>query len=124
MLKAAIEGDKEKVKQLLKGVSPNYQGSAYGFALLYASGNGHLEIVKLLIEDGANVNLQNGFDSTALHAAASRGYDEIVLLLLEKGANVSLKDATGENAHQMAVRHGKLTTAALIAKYCPDRKCD
>ena len=38
------------------GVDPNYQGVAYGSALLYAAGNGHLEIVTFLIEKGANVN--------------------------------------------------------------------
>ena len=57
LLDAATDGDKQKVHQLIaEGVDPNYQGVAYGSALLYAAGNGHLEIVTFLIEKGANVN--------------------------------------------------------------------
>ena len=125
LLDAAIDGNKEKVQQLIaEEVDPNYQGVAYGSALLYAAGNGHLEIVRFLIEKGAKVNIQNGFGSTPLMASASRGHDEIVQLLLEKGADISLKDTAGETAYRNAIRYGYPTTAALIAKYCPSQKCE
>lgn len=125
LLEVTIDGDKAKVQQLVaEGVNPNYQGAAYGSALLYASGNGHVEIVKFLIEKGASIDIQNGLGSTPLMAAATRGHNEVAQLLLEKGANLYLKDAAGENAYKIALRYDQLTTAALIAKYCPNQKCD
>ncbi|MEJ2111162.1 MAG: ankyrin repeat domain-containing protein [Acidobacteriota bacterium] len=58
-------------------------------ALHTASRNGHTEIVKLLLEAGANVDATGNDDVTALHAASQNGHAEIVELLLEAGANVN-----------------------------------
>ena len=125
LLDASIADDLKKVQQLInEGVDPNYQGSAYGSALLYAAGNGHTDIVRFLLEKGASIDIKNGFGSTPLMAAAMRGHDEAAQLLLEKGADLSPRDATGETAYQIALRYSHLTTAALIAKYCPNRKCE
>ncbi|MEJ2246218.1 MAG: ankyrin repeat domain-containing protein [Acidobacteriota bacterium] len=57
-------------------------------ALHAASQNGHIEIVRLLLEAGAKVDAQGNDDATALHAASQNGHAEIVKLLLEAGANV------------------------------------
>lgn len=125
LLDAATEGNKQQVQQLIaEGVDPNYQGVAYGSALLYAAGNGHVEIVRFLIEKGANVNIRNGFDSTPLISAASKGHHEIVQLLIEKGADISLREVTEDNAYKVALKNGHINTAAVIAKYCPTQKCD
>ena len=51
--------------------------------LLWASENGHLEIVKLLIENGADVSAK---DNEAFRMASENGYLEIVRLLIENGA--------------------------------------
>ena len=125
LLDAATEGNKQQVQQLIaEEIDPNYQGVAYGSALLYAAGNGHLEIVKFLIEKGANVNIRNGFDTTPLISAASNGHDEIVQLLIEKGADISLREITGDTAYKVALKNGHIKTAAVIAKYCPNQKCE
>ena len=57
-----------------------------GNALQAASGGGHLEIVCLLIEKGAEVNAQGGYYGNALQAALDGGDLEIVHLLIKKGA--------------------------------------
>ena len=51
-----------------------------------AARGGHLEIVKLLLEKGAGIMVQDG-DSTPLRSAANSGHQEAVKLLLEKGAD-------------------------------------
>jgi ankyrin repeat protein len=61
-------------------------------ALHLAAGEGHLEIVKLLLEHGADVNAKTAYE-TALHLAAGEGHLEIVKLLLEHGADVNAKTA-------------------------------
>ena len=54
-------------------------------ALICASNNGHLEIVKYLIKNGANVHADNDY---ALRYASNNGHLEIVKYLIKNGANV------------------------------------
>ncbi|XP_065904061.1 26S proteasome non-ATPase regulatory subunit 10-like [Dysidea avara] len=53
--------------------------------------SGKEEIVKFLIEKGANVNARS-LGSTPLHVAVTNGREEIVKFLIEKGTNVNAKD--------------------------------
>ncbi len=69
--------------------------SGLGTALSTASAKGHVKIVQLLLESGADVN-QNRIDlrsayCSALTAASAGGHINIVQLLLESGADVNLK---------------------------------
>lgn len=68
-------------------------------ALHYASTRGYFEIVKFLIENGADPNPKNDFDNTPLHSIFMIGgnrtvetnnkYIKIVKFLIDNGANVS-----------------------------------
>ena len=51
-----------------------------------ASFEGHTEIAKILIENGADVNAKNNIGETALMWASEREYAEIVKLLKNAGA--------------------------------------
>ena len=53
-----------------------------------ASENGHLEIVKYLVERGADLNAKANSKSTALIYAYKEDHLEIVKYLVEHGANV------------------------------------
>ena len=64
----------------------DFQATSGFTALMFASANGHSEIVQLLLNAKANCDLQNENGETALHLAAARGYPNIVQLLLEYGA--------------------------------------
>ena len=55
-------------------------------ALMFASGNGHLEIVQLLLKAKAKPDLQTENGETALYLAVMKGHPDIVQLLLEYGA--------------------------------------
>ena len=50
---------------------------------------GNVEVIRLLLDKGANVNLQGGKYDYALQAAVYGGNVEIIQLLLDKGANVN-----------------------------------
>lgn len=54
--------------------------------LLKACQNGHLEIIKLLLENGAEVNKAKRNGATPLFAANSGGHNEVVEFLLSAGA--------------------------------------
>ena len=58
-------------------------------ALQAASERGHEKIVKLLAEEGADVNAQCGRYGNALQAASEAGHEEVVKLLAEEGADVN-----------------------------------
>lgn len=65
-----------------------------GAPIKNAAAGGHLEIVRLLLERGADPNLpEEGIapDGHALHSAVVRGHIEIVRLLLEHGAHPNVE---------------------------------
>ena len=63
-----------------------------------ASSNGHIEIVKLLIQNNANINARN---DRALELACQSGHIEIVKLLIQNGADIhNHKDVSIKVAYQ------------------------
>ena len=61
-----------------------------------ASYNGHTEVVNLLIEKGADINVKDtSRGATPLHYASENGHTEVVNLLIEKGADIHVKDNSG-----------------------------
>jgi ankyrin repeat protein len=57
-----------------------------------AAFEGHDEVVRFLLDRGADVNAHGGLWNSALEAAAGQGHDSTVRLLLEKGADVNIKE--------------------------------
>lgn len=55
----------------------------------------HEAIARLLVDNGADVNLSGSNGRTPLSLAAERSNDHIIMMLLEKGAAVEAKDNTG-----------------------------
>jgi hypothetical protein len=66
--------------------------------IIDAARRGRTDVVKLLLDKGTNVDMQNNYGQTALMWAASEGHTEIVKLLLDKGANPVIKDKNGKTA--------------------------
>ena len=56
--------------------------------LQLASQEGHLQVVKLLARNGANIHLANNQGVTPLHVANLYGRDEVVDYLVNKGAKL------------------------------------
>nr|CEG03910.1 unnamed protein product [Fusarium acuminatum CS5907] len=82
--------------------------------LMVASYYGHRAVVKLLLEQGAEVEAQdNDYGQTPLSLAAANGHEAAVGLLLEHGAEVETKDTgfgdtplswAAANGHEAVVR--------------------
>ncbi len=83
-------------------------------ALMSAVDKGNLEMVQLLLEKGANIDLQGRSGLTALMMAVSKGHLEMAQLLLKKGANVDLQDMLNETALGKAIKKGYLEIAQLL----------
>ena len=94
LIDAAGNGDFNNVLRLLeKGAPTSYvckhRGSS---AIMIASKYGHIEIIRLLIQYGADIDAQNHQGQTSLMLASKYGHKECVQLLLEKGANPNIID--------------------------------
>ena len=93
LIDAAEEGDIEKVKEILaqnSEIDINAQEDGWdGFtALHYASEGGYIELVKLLLKTGAEVDCVSDLNSTtSLELALYKGRDEVAMLLIESGAD-------------------------------------
>ncbi|KAJ7663346.1 ankyrin repeat-containing domain protein [Mycena polygramma] len=89
-------------------------GRHYGTALQACSWSGELGIAKLLVERGADVNIQGGSFGTALQAASAGGNLTIVQLLLEHGADVTMYGGRYGTALHAAAHQGNLPIVKLL----------
>ena len=90
---AASSGDQELVARLLgagASVNGNRKATVKVPPLFTATIHGHTDIVRMLLERGADVDCADWF-FTPLHVAINDGRAEIVRMLVEKGANVTRK---------------------------------
>ncbi|RIB23243.1 ankyrin repeat-containing domain protein [Gigaspora rosea] len=84
----------------------------------YATRSGKLEICRLLLEHGANVNaVTPELLSTPLHRAAIINNSEIVHLLLSSGANPKLKDSDGHTPLDKARKNGSEDVILILKKF-------
>lgn len=90
LLRAAETGDIEAVKEALNnGADINTQNNFLKeSALHFAASKGHLELVEYLVDNGANLFLNNGTDMTPLHLAARDGQVHVVKYLLERSGTI------------------------------------
>ena len=95
LLSSIENGELEKVKEYLENypdaINMRDDGDEGESPLHTAAMNGHPDIVKLLIESGAEVNSLANFGRTPLHWAAWNGFSDVTKLLIENGAIVNAK---------------------------------
>jgi ankyrin repeat protein len=80
---------------------------------MLATKNGHIEVVKILIDQNADVDKVDKFD-TAIMLAIREGHNDIVKLLLGKGANVNLTNKWGDTALSNAVFADKEDSVEVV----------
>jgi hypothetical protein len=89
----------------------------YGTPLHEAASWGHKEVAELLIDNGADVNVKNGFGQTPLHKAARWGRKEVAELLIAKSADVNAKDMVGKTPLDRAIKYKRTETADPLRKH-------
>ena len=99
---------------------PNVQNKAGWSALMFASRNGHLQVVDLLLKQNADPNVQNLKGWTALILASGYGDPCLVEILLKKGADPNIHAIDGLTALIIASINGHLQIVALLLKACAD----
>jgi ankyrin repeat protein/L-ascorbate metabolism protein UlaG (beta-lactamase superfamily) len=76
--------------------------------------NGQVDIARLLLDAGADIECGDSDESTPLHVAALRGNREMVAFLLSRGADVNRRDRNGAYALSFAASGGDSTVVGLI----------
>ena len=71
----------------------------YGTVLHAASAGGHLDIVQILLDTGADINAESGMYGTAVLAAFTYNHFEIVDVLARNGARVDAADTVRADAN-------------------------
>jgi ankyrin repeat protein len=106
LLRAALSGDLTVIRLLLaRHADPLIPTFDHTTPLMVAAGVGWaegmmhdysaeetVEVVKLLLDQGAQVNAANDHGITALHGAAYKGANQVVQLLVDRGAKLDATD--------------------------------
>ena len=99
----------------------DYKHRGSGTALGLAARFGRENTVKMLLENGANVEGNSGFyHGPAICAAAYNGHEHMVRLLLENGANVNGHGPDGKTSLHGAARGGHLGVVKVLLEHNAD----
>ena len=110
-------GKEDVVRFLLTaGADANiYSQNGYNVYPLHAAvGSAFVNITKMLIEVGAEVNVFQSSRTTPLHLASQNGDIELIILLLEHGAHVEAKNDMGKTAADLAAERGHHDIADIL----------
>lgn len=106
LMLAAFDGELALVKNLVleKKAAVNKPGWA---PIHYAATNGHLDITKFLMANGAQVNSLSPSETTPLMMSIGSGNDQLIKYLLDNGADLRLRNHEGYTAIDVAQLFGK-----------------
>lgn len=81
-----------------------------------------MQIVELLITNGANVNITDNLNATPLHRASSQGHTKIVRLVLDKGdrIDVNARDSAGNTPLHLACEEERVEEAKMLVHHGGD----
>ncbi|KAJ6215397.1 hypothetical protein RDWZM_009897 [Blomia tropicalis] len=116
--KAVYLNNEDKVRQYLSMQTMKYDvnsvDSANRTALHYAAVNGNGNIVTMLINHGAKVNIQDSDGRTPMIKAIECGHTNVLQLLMQSGADIDLADREHGNT---ALHHALISSELDCALY-------
>ena len=86
-------------------------------ALWFAAAKGHFDVVRLLIEQNAEVDRRTSSNSTPLRAAVFDGHLDIVRCLVENGADVNARNNFNSTPLMLTCHNGHLDVASYLVKH-------
>lgn len=117
MCRAARQGDVVAIRKYLRdGASPDTADERGGTALMYAAGKGHMDVVKLLVQAGADIHAQRDTGGTMIHASAT---PELIEYFLGAGLDINALD-TGRTSPYLRAEGGDLDGIRCLMKHGAD----
>ena len=121
LVNTAHDGDVDELTEVLlanleviDGEAGRYGG---GTALIKASIYSHTAIVQLLLDHGAQVDIQGNDGTSALMKASFEGHTDVVQLLLDHGAQVNIQNNNGLTALMCAVNNSRFGAIQVLMEH-------
>jgi ankyrin repeat protein len=113
----AVQENREEITKLLllKGAEVNTREDTEGLTpLIIACHWGRVGIARVLIDNGADIEIRDNWGWTPLMKAAAYGHTEIVDALLESGARVNAITNEGISALYIAAQEGQVSAVRTL----------
>lgn len=118
---AAATGKETLARLLLTGrtrnkaniCATNYRGKT-ALHLAVENKTNRIPLVRLLLENGADVNARSDGSWTPLHNAAEKGYEDVASLLLDWKAKANATTSSGMTALHWCARNGHINIVKLL----------
>jgi len=116
----STDADRKKVVKLLLDAGVNLEAkNGIGYTALQHSYDESLEIVRMLLDAGAEVNAGsidplNEIENTSSSLLYLTGDEDIALLAISRGADTSLKSEEGKTLYQLALEHSWKRVVKLL----------
>ncbi|XP_058496044.1 cyclin-dependent kinase 4 inhibitor D [Solea solea] len=113
---AAAKGNTTEVQRILeeRRVHPDTLNQ-FGRTALQVMMMGNSKIARLLLENGAQPNIQDRHGIAPVHDAARTGFLDTLEVLVEHGASVNIPDQSGALPIHIAIREGHRDVVEFLA---------
>lgn len=119
---ALFEGDVAKVQIFIRYnidmyLTHEHRRSALHYVCWGGSTTGHLRILRILLERGADIHALDEFENTPLHLAAYCGYKTMCRKLLESGASLKRFNLNSRRPIDTALHWKRFEVYRLLASW-------
>ncbi|CAF1166402.1 unnamed protein product [Adineta steineri] len=114
-VKASATGDRKRIEKLLKRPNIDINGSFAGHTALQAAAqNGHIQIIRLLIQHNASLEIEDKDGDRAIHHAAFGNEAEVLELLAQAGADLNARNKRRQTALHIGVCKGHVDVCRIL----------
>lgn len=111
-------GHTDRVRKFLEegDIDVNWVSYTHDCCPIHVASQGKPDIVRMLLEKGAKVNVKDVRDNLPIHHAAMKGHTEVVQILIDAGSEINTQDKNGWTALHCAAYWNKPDVVKCLLK--------